>query len=360
MMDKKMILEPLQVGAIEVANRIAMAPMTRNRTPGTVPGPMNVEYYRQRAGAGLIITEATQISRQGVGYPNTPGIHSPEQVDGWSAVTQAVRARDGKIFAQLWHVGRISHPALQPAGQLPVAPSAIRPEGEAHTYDGTAPFVEPRALRLDEIPGIVDEYAIAARNALRAGFDGVEIHAANGYLIDQFLRTGSNTRNDRYGGSLENRARFLLEVTDAVSRLIGAGRVSVRLSPAGSFNDMHDDNPAETFNYVAKELSERKIAFLHVIEGVDDVAHFDFDKLRGNFDGIYMANEGYDPEDARRAVRNGRADMISLGKLWISNPDLIERLRLDAPLACADPATFYGGGAAGYIDYPTLAEVEAA
>lgn len=348
------LFTPLRLGDITLRNRIVMAPMTRNRATGYVPQPVMATYYRQRASAGLIISEASQVSPQGVGYPNTPGIHSAEQVAAWKAVTKAVHDAGGRIFLQLWHVGRISHPSLQPDGQRPVAPSAIRPEGEAFTPDGKQPFPTPRALDADEIPGIVRQFADGARNALEAGFDGVEIHGANGYLLDQFLRSGSNQRNDRYGGSVENRARLLLEITDAVSAVAGAGRTSVRLSPGSTFNDMHDDDPSQTFAYVARELGKRELACLHVIESDEDADNFDYDAIKAAFGGIYMANDGYDPDDARRSVRNGRADLVSFGKLFISNPDLPERLRRGAPLACADPDSFYGGGEEGYVDYPPL------
>lgn len=328
--------------------------MTRNRATGTIPQPMMATYYRQRASAGLIISEASQVSPQGVGYPNTPGIHSAEQVRAWRAITDAVHQEGGKIYLQLWHVGRVSHPSLQPKGQQPVAPSPIRPEGQAFTYEGQQPFQTPRALELDEIPGIVEQFVSGARNALQAGFDGVEVHGANGYLLDQFLRSGSNHRDDRYGGSVENRARLLLEITDAVSAVAGSGRTSVRLSPGSTFNDMHDDRPAETFHYVARELGKRDLAYLHVIESDDDAGDFDYDAIKDAFGGLYMANDGYDPDDARRSIANGRADLVSFGKLFIANPDLPERLRLGAPLACADPDTFYGGDAEGYVDYPPM------
>lgn len=345
---------PMTVGDVTLSNRIVMAPMTRNRATDTIPQPMMTTYYAQRASAGLIVTEATQVSPQGVGYPHTPGIHSKEQIAGWKDITDAVHAQGGKMFLQLWHVGRISHPSLQPDGQRPVAPSAIKPDGEAMTMEGKKPYVTPRALETDELSGIVRQFADGARNALAAGFDGVEIHGANGYLLDQFLRSGSNRREDPYGGSVENRARLLLEVTDAVIDVAGAGRTAVRLSPGSTFNDMHDDDPAATFGSVARELGERGLAYLHVIESYDDAKGFDYDALKSAFGGPYMANEGYDVEDARQCVRNGRADLVSFGKLFIANPDLPERLRAGAPLACADPDTFYGGGAEGYIDYPTM------
>lgn len=353
-MKTQTLLEPIQLGDIKLRNRLVMAPMTRNRATSTIPQPMMATYYRQRASAGLIVSEASQVSPQGVGYPNTPGIHSDEQVRAWKAITKGVHEEGGRIYLQLWHVGRISHPSLQPDGRQPIAPSAIRPDGQAFTPRGQQPFETPRALATDEIPGIVEQFVSGAKNALAAGFDGVEIHGANGYLLDQFLRSGSNRRDDRYGGSLENRARLLLEVTDAVIAVAGSGRTSVRLSPGSSFNDMHDDNPAETFEYVARELGKRKLSYLHVIEKDDDIDVFDYDALKRAFGGLYMANDGYDPDDAARSIENGRADLVSFGKLFISNPDLPERLRIGAPLACADPDTFYGGGAEGYIDYPPL------
>ncbi|MGH8644864.1 MAG: alkene reductase, partial [Gammaproteobacteria bacterium] len=330
--------------------------------PGNVPQAMNARYYAQRASAGLIITEATQISPQGVGYPDTPGIHNAAQVEGWRQVTQAVHERDGRIFLQLWHVGRISHPSLQPDGALPVAPSAVRPAGEAYTYEVLKPFVAPRALKLDEIPGVVDQYRTAAQYALAAGFDGVEIHAANGYLIDQFLRDSTNHRTDRYGGSLANRVRFLLEVTEAVTEVWGADRVGVRLSPLSAFNDMSDSDPQTTFNYVAERLNRFGLAYLHVIEGdesaggetLESAAAIDLKRLRRSFSGLYMANFGYTLAHAEAALRAGRADLVSFGKLFLANPDLPERFAQGAPLNGPHHTTFYGGDARGYIDYPTL------
>jgi N-ethylmaleimide reductase len=261
------LFAPFDLGPYTLANRMVMAPLTRNRAgPGNVPQALNAAYYAQRASAGLIITEATQVSPQGLGYPDTPGIHSPEQIDGWRRVTEAVHARGGLIFLQLWHVGRISHPSLQPDGAVPVAPSAIRPEGQAATYDGMQDFVTPRALATDEIPGIIDQYRTAARNALSAGFDGVEVHAANGYLLDQFLRDGSNRRDDGYGGPIANRARLLLEVTEAVAKVWGANRVGIRISPVNGFNSMSDSDPDGTFGYVAQALNRFGLAYLHVVE----------------------------------------------------------------------------------------------
>ncbi|MGH8470812.1 MAG: alkene reductase [Gammaproteobacteria bacterium] len=361
------LFTPLRLGPYVLPNRIVMAPLTRNRAgPGNVPQAMNARYYAQRASAGLIITEATQISPQGVGYPDTPGIHNAAQAAGWRNVTQAVHERGGRIFLQLWHVGRISHPSLQPDGALPVAPSAIKPAGEAYTYEGLKPFVTPRALALDEILGVVDQYRSAAEYALQAGFDGVEIHAANGYLIDQFLRDGTNHRTDRYGGSLANRVRFLLQVTEAVTEVWGAERVGVRLSPVGRFNDMSDSDPETTFNYAAAQLDRFGLAYLHVVEGDegDESAEekqgepttaVDFERLRSSFSGVYMANFGYTYAGANAALRAGRADLVSFGKLFLANPDLPKRFAKCAPLNEPDHATFYGGGEQGYTDYPALA-----
>jgi len=351
------LFSPLTLGQLVLPNRIVMAPLTRNRAAeGNVPQAMNVEYYRQRATAGLIITEATQISPQGVGYPRTPGIHSPLQIAGWQDVTRAVHGQGGRIFLQLWHVGRISHPSLQPDGELPVAPSAIRPAGEAATYTGMQPFVTPRALEAQEIAAIAEQYAHATHNAVQAGFDGVEIHAANGYLIDEFLRDGSNHRTDEYGGSLENRTRFLQEVTAAVCGVAGADRVGVRISPENSFNDMHDSNPQQTFDYVAARLSGYGLAYLHVVESdlVQGGRTLDYGQLRAAFSGHYMANGKYDLARAQQAIRSGAADMVSFGTLYIANPDLVERFRRGAALNAADPETFYGGNEHGYTDYPCL------
>lgn len=336
-----------------------MAPLTRNRAgAGNVPQPLNVEYYSQRAGAGLIITEASQISDMAVGYPGTPGIHTPEQVVGWRTVTDAVHRKNGLIFIQLWHVGRISHSSLLPGNAQPVAPSAIRPNGEAFTMNGLVPFDTPRALETDEIPGIVADYVQAAKNAMAAGFDGVEIHAANGYLIDQFLRDGSNKRTDRYGGSLENRLRLLKEVTEAVVKEIGANKVGVRLSPENTFNDITDSDPQNTFNAVADLLSGYGLLYLHVVEGdfVSGEAKLDYRELKKRFKGVYMANGGYDLERSLKSLERGDADLISIGKLFLANPDLVERFRKGAPLNEPVQATFYGGGAEGYTDYPYFEE----
>ena len=354
------LFTPLRIGPYDLKNRLVMAPLTRNRAgPGGVPQALNVEHYAQRASAGLIVTEATQISPQGVGYPGTPGIHAPEQVAGWRKVTEAVHEKDGRIFLQLWHVGRISHPSLQPDGALPVAPSAIKPEGEAVTYEGPQPFVTPRALETGEIPGIIADYRAAAENALAAGFDGVEVHGANGYLLDQFLRDGSNKREDAYGGSLEKRARLLLEVTEAVTEVWGAGRVGLRLSPVNSFNSMSDSDPDATFGHVAWALNRFGLAYLHVVErdfsGREPEPTFDRRKLRAAFIGPYIANGGYDRLRAGWALGSGAADLVAFGKLFIANPDLPERFARNTELSEPDPATFYGGDARGYTDYPALA-----
>jgi len=353
------LFTPLELGPLVLPNRIVMAPMTRSRAgPGNVPTDLAVEHYVQRASAGLIVTEATQVSPQGVGYPGTPGIHDDAQVEGWRRVTDAVHGAGGRIFLQLWHVGRISHPSLQPGGALPVAPSAIAADGEVFTASGPQPFVVPRVLGTEEIPGIVAQFEEGARRALAAGFDGVEIHGANGYLIDQFLRDGTNRRIDRYGGSVENRARFLLEVTEAVAGVWGAARVGVRLSPLGTFNSMSDSDPATTFGFAAEALDRYGLAYLHVVEGGHESADgpFDWAELKRRFNGLYMANGDYSRERAAAVLMAGRADLVSFATAYIANPDLVERLRLDAPLALPDPSTFYGGDHRGYTDYPPLDE----
>jgi N-ethylmaleimide reductase len=352
------LFSPIKLGDLTLANRMVMAPLTRNRAamPGNVPQPMNVTYYAQRASAGLIIAEASQVSPEGIGYPATPGIHSDEQVQGWRLVTDAVHAQGGHIFLQLWYCGRISHPDLLPEHRQPVSASAIRPEGEAVTYEGMKPYVEPRALRTDELPGVVEQYRQAARRAREAGFDGVEIHAANGYLLDQFLRDGSNQRDDEYGGTVENRARLLLEVVAAVLETWPAARVGVRVSPENSFNDMRDADPQTTFNYVAKALSGKGLGYLHVVEGdmITGVRTLDYRQIRDRFDGCYMANNGYDKARAEAALAENAADMVSFGKPFLANPDLVARYRQGAELNTPDPETFYGGNEKGYIDYPTL------
>lgn len=354
------IFSPIRLGTYTLPNRMAMAPMTRNRAgEGNVPQPLNAEYYAQRASAGLIITEAAQVSPQGVGYPATPGIHSQEQVAGWRQVTDRVHAKGGLIFLQLWHVGRISHPSLQPNGALPVAPSAIKPAGEVFTLQGMQPYQTPRALELAELPGIVEQYRSGAKNALAAGFNGVEIHGANGYLLDQFLRDGSNRRTDAYGGPVENRARLMLEVTEAVCGVWGADRVGIRLSPLQPFNDMRDSNPEATFGYAVEQLNRFGLAYLHVTEMGKDTPGaagpaFDLGKLRRIWKGVYMTNGGYDLARANAALAKGEADMVAFGVLFLANPDLPVRFAKGAPLNTPNPETFYGGNEKGYTDYPFL------
>ena len=350
------LFTPITMGPNNLRNRMVMAPLTRNRAgAGNAPQDMNVEYYRQRASAGLIITEATQVSAEGVGYPATPGIHSAAQIAGWRKVTRAVHDEEGKIFLQLWYCGRISHPDLLPGHQQPVSASAIRAEGEAVTFDGMKPFVEPRALDTDELPGIVEQYRMAAINAKDAGFDGVEVHAANGYLLDQFLRDSTNHRDDDYGGSIENRVRLLLEVFDAVAEIWDSYQIGVRISPDNSFNDIHDSNPQALFNYVAEVLSTKQAGYLHVVEGGFMGEHnVDYDQIRQRFDGNYMANLGYDQAKAQAALASGHADLISFGTLFLANPDLVARFEANAKLNAPDEATFYGGDEHGYTDYPFM------
>ncbi|MDL5034584.1 alkene reductase [Pelomonas sp. APW6] len=354
------LFDPLRVGDLELANRIVMAPLTRSRSVGLKPGPLAVEYYRQRANAGLIITEGAQISPEGQGYLDTPGIYSPEQVEAWKRVTDAVHAEGGKIAVQLWHVGRISHADFQPNGGAPVSSTARHIEAKTFTSRGLETVTPARALRTDEIPGVVASYAHAARCAMEAGFDAVEVHGANGYLIDQFLRDSINDRTDAYGGSIENRARFLVEVMTAVSQAIGAGRTGLRLSPVTPVNDAGQDSQAQAlFNHAVEQLAPLNLAFLHVIEGqtggARDIAPFDYDALRQRFKGAWMVNNGYSRDMAMQAVANGQADLVAFGRDYISNPDLVRRLRLNAELAPVERATLYGGGAKGYTDYPALA-----
>ena len=355
------LFSPLQLGPYTLPNRVVMAPMSRNRAgEGNVPTALNATYYAQRASGGLLITEATQVTPYGQGYPATPGIHSPEQVEGWKRVTEAVHARGGRIFLQLWHVGRISHPSLLPDGVLPVAPSAIAPEdGEASTYEGFKPYVTPRALETNELPGIVEAYRHGAENALAAGFDGVEIHGANGYLLDQFLRDGTNQRTDAYGGSVENRARLLLDVTEAIVGVWGASRVGVRLSPSSTFNSMSDSDPKATFSYAIDALNRFGLAYLHLIEPSEtDERHggtiIPTVYFRPLFKGLLMTNGNYDRDKANVAIARGAADLVSFGQLFLANPDLPERLQWDTALNAPDPSTFYGGDEKGYIDYPAL------
>jgi N-ethylmaleimide reductase len=354
------LFSPYKLGNLELPNRIIMAPLTRQRAgQGNIPNQMNVEYYVQRASAGLIIAEATQVIAEGQGYPHTPGIHSAAQVAGWKLVTDAVHQAGGRIYLQLWFTGRISHPDFQPNGELPVAPSAIAPKGEILTFEGMKPYVTPRALETDEIPTIVEQYRQGAENALAAGFDGVEIHSANGYLIDQFLRDGTNHRTDKYGGSPENRARFLLEITEAVTSVWGGNRVGVRFSPSGTFNEMSDSDPKATFGYATEALNQFNLAYLHIYEATEaDIRHggkvLPTSYLRSLYKGTLIVNGGYDKNRADTVIATGLADLVAFGTLFISNPDLPRRFALNARLNEPDYTTFYGGAEKGYIDYPTL------
>ena len=359
MTSPKDLFTPIQLGRYELPNRIVMAPLTRNRAGADdAPIAMHAEYYRQRASAGLIITEATQVAPLGQGYPHTPGIYSQAQVAAWSRVTESVHQQGGRIFLQLWHVGRISHPSFH-NGELPVAPSALQPAGEAMTYEGMQPFVTPRALELDEIPEIVEQFRQGAKNALAAGFDGVEVHGANGYLLDQFLRDGSNHRTDAYGGSVENRARLLLEVTQAVIEVWGSDRVGVRLSPSNTFNDMSDSDPQATFSYAVQALNKFDLAYIHLLEPSEADLRYGGTPIptrefRPLYDGNLMTNWDYDQAKGNGAIAAGEADLVSYGKLFIANPDLPQRFKLNAPLNEPDPKTFYGGDEQGYTDYPFL------
>ncbi|MEW9524065.1 alkene reductase [Agrobacterium radiobacter] len=367
------LFEPAQAGDIALANRIVMAPLTRNRSPGAIPNNLNATYYEQRATAGLIVTEGTPISQQGQGYADVPGLYKREAIEGWKQVTDGVHSAGGKIVAQIWHVGRISHTSLQPHGGQPVAPSAIPAKSKTYIIndDGTGTFAEtsePRALTIDDIGLILEDYRSGARAALEAGFDGVEIHAANGYLIEQFLKSSTNQRTDEYGGSIENRARFLLEVVDAVAEEIGAGRTGIRLSPVTPANDIFEADPQPLYNYVADQLGKRNLAFIHVVEGATggprdfkqgdkpfDYAAFKAAYRNAGGKGLWIANNGYNRESAIEAVESGKVDAVAFGKAFIANPDLVRRLKNDAPLNEPNQPTFYGGGAEGYTDYPALA-----
>jgi N-ethylmaleimide reductase len=369
------LFEPIKIGDISLANRVVMAPLTRNRAPGAVPNDLTVTYYRQRASAGLIVSEATAISHQGQGYADVPGLYTREAVEGWKKVTDAVHSAGGKMVVQMWHVGRISHNSLQPNGGKPV--SSTSRIAEAKTFlvkeDGTGEYVatsEPRALDLSEIPGILEDYRKAARAAIDAGFDGVEIHAANGYLIDQFLRSGVNDRTDRYGGSIENRTRFLFEVVDVVVKEIGGGRTGIRLSPVTASGDSSDPEPQPLFTHVVEGLAGYGLAYVHLVEGQTGGPRdfqqgdkpFDYEALHAAYKaagghGGWMANNGYDRQMAIDAIDHGKADVIAFGKPFISNPDLVERLKLNAPLTPLDTANIYGKGGVGYTDYPTLDQV---
>jgi N-ethylmaleimide reductase len=354
------LFQPLQLGDIKIANRIVMAPLTRDRAgAGRTPTALMAEYYAQRADAGLIIAEATQISSEGQGYLDTPGIHSDAQVKGWRRVTDAVHARGGKMVLQLWHVGRISHTSLQLGSKAPVAPSAIRANAKTFTAKGFEPVSAPRALGAGELPRLIAEYRYAAARAMDAGFDGVEVHAANGYLIDQFLRDGANHREDAWGGSIENRTRLLYEVLSAVSSTVGGGRTGVRLSPVTPAGDLRDSNPQPLFERAVARLAPLELAYIHMIEGATagarDFAPFDFEALHRRFPGSWMVNNGYTASMAAEAIEQGRADLVAFGRPFIANPDFVQRLRIGAPLNTLNQATLYGGGAEGYTDYRTYA-----
>jgi N-ethylmaleimide reductase len=355
------LFSPFHLGALTLPNRIVMAPMTRNRAgPGDAPTEMNATYYAQRASAGLIVAEASQVSPQGLGYPHTSGIYSDQQIGGWKLVTDAVHAAGGRIFLQLWHVGRISHPSLQPGGALPVAPSAIAPAGQAWTLDGMKPYVTPRALETAEIPDIVAQYRQGAANAKAAGFDGVEVHAAHGYLLDQFLRDKTNQRTDKYGGSAENRARLVVEVMEAVAGVWGGDRTGVHLSPTNlAFNDISDSDPAQTFSTAVRALDRLGLAYLHLVEPgpADPVGpgpRLDAAFFRPLWRSALVVNKAYDLDRANAVLRGGAADLVSFATLFIANPDLPERFRRGAPFNPPERKTYYGGGASGYTDYPAL------
>jgi N-ethylmaleimide reductase len=348
------LFRPWRLGNVDLANRVVMAPMTRSRAiDGNVPNPLAATYYAQRASAGLIISEATQVSPQGVGYIRTPGIHSADQVAGWTVITDAVHRAGSKIFLQLWHVGRISHPDFH-GGELPVAPSAIAAQGQVFTAKGLQPMVTPRALNVAELPGIVDQFRRAAENARAAGFDGVELHGANGYLLDQFLRDGTNKRTDAYGGPVENRARLPLEVTKAVIEIWGTERVGYRISPNGAFNSMSDSNPAETFSYMTEQLSKLGIVYLHVVDPLADGGRRVSSLLRKKFERTYIVNGGFDAASADAAIGSGEADLVAFGLPFIANPDLPRRYRTKAVLNAPDQGTFYAGEEKGFIDYPAM------
>jgi N-ethylmaleimide reductase len=359
------LFDSYRLGDLTLPNRIVMAPLTRNRAaPGKVPTPLMAEYYAQRASAGLIITEATQVSDTAQGYQDTPGCYTPEQVAGWRRVTDAVHAKGGRIFVQLWHVGRVSVRGLQPGGADPLAPSAVQAKTKTYFNNGFVDVDAPRALDISEIPGIVDDFRKAAANAIKAGFDGVEIHGANGYLIDQFLRDGANKRTDSYGGSIENRTRFMKEVMEAVIGEIGASRTGIRISPVTPASDMSDSNPQPLFEHVVDVLDALSPTYIHMIEGAtggprDIAPDFDFEALHKRFRGTWMVNNGYDRALAVEAVATGKADLVAFGKPFVSSPDAVERLKRDVGFNELDRDHLYGGGAQGYTDYPALEDASA-
>lgn len=355
------LFTPFKLGDLTLSNRMVMAPMTRNRAQrdGTVTSMM-VKHYRDRANSGLIISESVPVSPEGIGYPFTPGLFTEDQSKSWRVLTDAVHEKGGKVFAQLQHCGRISHPALQPGGILPVAPSAIQPDGEVYTYEGPKTFVTPAALDANGIRAAVDAFANGAALAKRAGFDGVEVHGANGYLIDQFLRDGSNQRQDAYGGNVAGRMKFLNEVLDEVLQIWHSSRVGLRLTPENSFNSMSDSDPQMHFEYFAGELRQRNLAYLHILEGdmMSKESKLDYRRLKGLFSGPYIANNGYDRDKAEAALQSGNADLVAFGMPFLANPDLVDRYKRRLPLNEADPSTFYGGDEKGYNDYPAYSKAE--
>lgn len=357
----EILFRPLEVGDFTLPNRVVMAPLTRARAPGRVPNSMMAEYYAQRASAGLIVSEATAISAQGFGWHDAPAIYSDEQIAGWKRVTEAVHAAGGKIFLQLWHMGRLSHPDYHD-GRPAVAPSAITPPGEAHVPTGKKPFSMPHALTIDEIADVVNDYATATKNAREAGFDGVEIHGANGYLIDQFLRTASNHRIDEYGGSIPKRVRFLLEVVRAVTEAWSPQRTGLRLSPTMNGFGMEDEDPIALYRHVAESLNPFDLAYVHTAESIRPGRIYNPEaprvtpEIRDRYDGVLFTNGGYDKETAAKALENNEADAIAFGQAFIANPDLPQRFRVDAPLNTPDVDTYYSPGSQGYVDYPTLAD----
>jgi len=357
------LFSPIKIGALNLNNRIFMAPMTRCRSlKEHVPNEMMAEYYAQRASAGLIITEGSQISPLGIGYPCTPGIHSAIQVEGWKKVTSAVHEKGGAIFLQLWHVGRVSHPAFH-SGELPISSSAIKPKGEIYTPEGMKPFVTPRAMTIKDIKEVVKQYVTGAKNAIEAGFDGIEIHGANGYLVDQFLRDGTNVRRDKYGGTVENRARFIFKIVEAISDAIGSGKTALRLSPSGTFNDMSDSDPKKHFTHVCEKLNDYDLAYLHIVDALEgNIQHgakvVELGLLREVYNGVLVVNGGYDLKRGNAVIRNGEADAVSFGTLFLANPDLPERFKAGTTLNKPDPNPFYTQDKKGYLDYRSMQDAQ--